>query len=858
MSRPSAALAAILAAASAEAQDWPTLRGSADRGGRVEEAPPAGKPLRIWVRHFAGERMGSGMEPIVAESKVFVATHSGNLYALEAETGKPLWRFEGAGAFLHSPAYGRVSVVEDGKAVAKGRVVAASANGLVHAVDALEGGSIWTVKGDRGFAASPAIADGVVYVGSRGGEFLAIDLASGRPAWRADLGAPVRQTAGVSAGRVFVTAEDLRVWCLDAKTGRIVWTSAQLQGQSARDYYPVVATAGGRTFVVVRTNPVIHHPDRLSRDLQLICRNAGIESHWQKIDAWTKGDQVRGNAELWEKEQAAIVKHLEERPETRSFFALDAATGKEAGVAPILWVGGCQGVPPPPVVLPDGRLQVFTRTAYTNWTLGVAPLVGLGALDLVKNRIEPWFHESGRQPPWNTFWGTADEAQNFLLAGSALLVVHQSTLSSLELGTKRLSGLAGDRDGWGGFRNLPWAGNEWNGPARGGVALAGKRLFWLTGSRVHAYEFGAQGKPAPDVEIEGITVPARRAPPAPIPDLKARLAEAVGEAVRGRWAPLYTQQGIAGREFFFEESGEVFEALARAHPHLPAELQEGVRKHLAEEWKAHPPFAKEAWLPLGEGARRELFPVPAGVLSRAPHEKPHHPFGGVHAAWLYAELLGEWPRIQEAWPAIRAAFEDWLRTGWRLDPEKGHLLANRYLSSLLAYQKIARRMDDAEAAKVHGVIGEAAKLHVAWWRRAAERSRLRVYRNIAELDEFITRGEEGLFFKIIPHNHKVALFHDLTPEVAAIVRGEAWDAAEKLWKDFETLCATWSLAGEERQVHFGENFADPPDFARDAYTAMLWFGRPVPEQAALRTDIPYCRADLAYIRKLALALERAK
>jgi hypothetical protein len=816
------------------AQDWPTVRGSPERTGAIDATWPPGKPARIWVRHFANERLGSAMEPIVADGLVFVATHGGNVYALKAETGEPVWRYSAGSPILHSPS------------VAGGKLYVASSRGLLAEIDAATGREI-KASIQEPYAASPVVADGVVFVGSRTG---------------VPIGVPIRQTAAVSEGRIYVTGEDLRVRSLDLKTREVLWTSDPLRGQSARDFYPVVARAGGKRYVIVRTNPVIPHPDRLSRDFQFLCRNAGVETHWKKVDEWTKSDQARGTPELWEKEQAAIVRLLEERPEARSFFVLDAETGKEAGVPPVLWIGGCQGVGTPPVVLPDGRLVVFYRTAYTNWNHGVAPFVALGALDLAKNRIVPWFHENGKQPPWNMFWGTADEAQNFVLAGASLIIVHQSTLSRFDLNSRKLEALAGERDGWGGYRNLPWAMNEWNGPARGGVAISGKRMFWITGSRIHAFEAGATAKPAEDMEIDGSTVPekppgestARRNEDAARRKnyLRQPLGGEVEQMISKRWAPLYTQQGIAGREFFFDETSELFESLARAYPHLEPALQKRVKEHLGAEWSAHPPFTKDAWLSLTEGERREYAPVPKEVLARASPQRPHHPFGGVYAACFYAERCGEEDRLRAAWPQIRASFDDFAKS-WK--PERG-LRLNRYLASLMAFSALAGRMKDAEtAARAEAMAEETAAVLIAWWKAAAEKP-LRVYKNIEELDRFIGKGDDGLFFRIIPHNHKVALFYDLTPEVAARVRRDAPEAAAKVWKMFETLCATWWVAGEERQVHYGENFVDPPDFVRDAFAAAAWIGGVEKDVLVWRTDIPFSLADWTYLRRIAIALDQ--
>ena len=105
--------AVLLGAVAAAGAEWPTLRGNVERTGYVDaEIKP---PFRLaWCRYFVGERIGSAVEPIVAEGKVFVGTHHGNLYALDADTGAPLWRFRASGPILHAPAWadGRVVVAD--------------------------------------------------------------------------------------------------------------------------------------------------------------------------------------------------------------------------------------------------------------------------------------------------------------------------------------------------------------------------------------------------------------------------------------------------------------------------------------------------------------------------------------------------------------------------------------------------------------------------------------------------------------------------------------------------------------------------------------------------------------------------
>jgi outer membrane protein assembly factor BamB len=830
--------------------DWPTIHGNPQHTGFTGAA--LSPPFRLaWVRHFVGERLGTAMEPIVADGNVFVATHNGNLYALDAQSGEPLWRFQTEGSFLHSPGF------------ADGWVVAGNTDGNIYALDAKTGKLVWSMFGGfGGFSASPVIAENMVFAGTRTGEFLAASLKSGKVLWRLSFPAPIRQTAAFADGRVFVTAEDLRVRCMDAANGTLLWTSEPLAGQSARDYYPIIVRLGDRTFIIVRTNPIINMGQQISRDRSFLCRDAGLDdSDWRKLDAWTKSDQARGTNELWSKEQTAIVKYLHEHREARSFFVLDASTGQEAVTAPVLWIAGCQGVGVQPALTAGGQLFVFYRSVYGNWNHGVAPLVALGLLDLSQNHITPLFHKNGKQPPWNTFWGTADESQNFVVAGNTAIIVHQGTLSGFDLKTSELFTIHGERDTYGGFRSPSWARNEWHGPGRGGVAIAGNRIYWLTGSRVLCLVAGKPGKPAVDVGVDSNGVSTQHVPrPVLLTEqqISQRLADGAQELLSKRWAPLFIDPGLAGRDFSFDDSGEWFEALAWAYPHLNRELQRQAKTWLAEEWTSHPPFTKQAWYSLKDGERREYFWTPNEVYVRPGGDRQPHPFANLYAVWLYGERCDEWKTVLQAWPQLKAAFDDFAKTNWRLDSNKGDLFANRYLASLFAFERIAAKAADVDVAKrAHAMAVETIDALIAWWQRAAAGGTLTNFNGSSQLDPFIGNGD-AISYRLAPHRHKVALLSGLTPEVAATVRAKAPDALAKVWRTFETLYRTWPLAGEERQVHFGENFIDLPDLAMGGFTAMAWLNEASSEDLARRVDLPFCRADLYYLTKLALILEREK
>ncbi len=375
------------------------------------------------------------------------------------------------------------------------------------------------------------------------------------------------------------------------------------------------------------------------------------------------------------------------------------ATGQETKRLPVLWAAGCQGVGMPPVLTDQGPI-VCWRTAYSNWNLGVAPLVGLGFLDLAAGRVRPIRHESGPQPPWNTFWGTADESQNLSSAGDLLIISHQGTLSALNLATCQLQPIAGQRDTWGGYPGLPGLRNEWHGPARSAAAISQGRLYWLSGSRLIAVESGGL---ASSLGAERTTKPQDASPqplspvtrkPLASDDLQRLLEREVRRFLEGApWAPLYVDQGIGGREFVFTHSAAVFQALSLAYPHLPEALQERVRTYLAAEWAAAPPLSARGRYALDQGHRRELFDVPAGRLTSLRPATDPEP-GALNAVGLYAQHVAGWDLLHAAdsWTAVLHA---WKKTDFDHAPA---VVRNRVFADGLAMEEIARQTGHPDIA----------------------------------------------------------------------------------------------------------------------------------------------------------------
>ena len=844
--------------------DWPTLRHDAERSGRTADEPK-GPFVKRWVRFFPGEIMTTRQEAIVADGRVFVGTYAGNLYALDADSGETLWSFRAGGPILHSPAAG------------EGVVFVASEDGYVYAIDARSGQQVWRTetKADGGFDTSPMLADGRVALGGRNGVFYVLDAKTGAVKGQTATDGPIRTTAAFGDGRFVFASDDMRAYCVDG-TGALLWRSEKLPGQSLRDYYPVII--GER--VVLRSNPAGPYAERHGADQRVLLDHAGVRGGWQETDKFLKSDAIQGTPEKIESERQAVLAHLERTPDARTFFVLDLATGKESVRMPVLYAAGCQGVGFPPVLTNDGRAIAFYRSAYGNWSHGVAPVVTMGVLDFGRAAVDRLWHTSGQQPPWNTFWGTADESQNFSVGGKTLYVCHQGTLCGLDLETNKLYYIAGNRDTWGGEPGLPWARNEWHGPARGSAAIAGGRLYWLTGSRVICIEGGAKegrdvGKPWPE-QPTSETAPLAVPEPAPVPAaaeleqyvwaavqpnaaagdaaLGERLDREVGRLLAGeRLAPLYVQPGLAGREFFFDSSDETVRALMLAYPHLPEKTRATAKAFARQEMQRFPLWSGKCPYPLDEGRRRERFDIPKAFLQPSRHRAPH-PLGNLYALWLYVDRTGDAAVVEENWAAIKGCYEDFAKTNWRLDPDKCDVFGNRYIGGLIALARLAKGRDEALAGEAARRAAESLAALLESYQRGLAELRPVSLRSIQEVDRFIGGGNS--IFCSDAHSAKIAKFLDLTPEIAAAVRDHAGEAARAYLRVIDLMMPGWYLAWEERQVHFGENFADYPDQALSILNAKALIAREADARLERALDLPWCEGDLFFIEKIVRILER--
>lgn len=181
----------------------------------------------------------------VAEGRVFMSSYRGTFYALDFRNGTPLWK-TAFGADLSRayeqdsgprPAAFNGDFILSSAAVLDDAVVVGGGDGVVYAFDANNGRTRWTFRTGGRVRASPAIDRGAVFIGSWDGSLYAIDLATGRQIWRfdtkgralnsADFGYDRRSilsSAAMSDETVYVGSRDAHLYAVDAAKGDLKWS----------------------------------------------------------------------------------------------------------------------------------------------------------------------------------------------------------------------------------------------------------------------------------------------------------------------------------------------------------------------------------------------------------------------------------------------------------------------------------------------------------------------------------------------------------------------------------------------------------------------------------------------------------
>jgi outer membrane protein assembly factor BamB len=190
----------------------------------------AGNGRRLWKFDTQPKKantttFGGGVAAL--GNRVYIATGYAELLALDAKTGKELWRRAVPDPLHAAPT------------VADGRVFAVTVQNQLEVLAADDGRVLWTHNGLPETAgllggSSPAVEGDIVVVAYSSGEVFALRVENGRPLWTDNLAsargldaltqlADIRGRPVIDHGLVFAISHSGRMVAIDLRTGDRVW-----------------------------------------------------------------------------------------------------------------------------------------------------------------------------------------------------------------------------------------------------------------------------------------------------------------------------------------------------------------------------------------------------------------------------------------------------------------------------------------------------------------------------------------------------------------------------------------------------------------------------------------------------------
>lgn len=189
-------------------------------------------------------RMYKG-SPCLWDNKLYIGNTDNRLHCIDASTGKSVWKFDTGRDLDSSPC------------VVDGRLYIAGENGHARCIDPLTGKQIWktfvggigpgTLLGSNGSETSPAIADGDFYTATYDGILFCIDIRDGRIKWKTRTHDDTDASPVVAGDFVYAAAEEKAsyLFCFEREKGREIWR----YGGNKMGYWSTPAYANGRLYV---------------------------------------------------------------------------------------------------------------------------------------------------------------------------------------------------------------------------------------------------------------------------------------------------------------------------------------------------------------------------------------------------------------------------------------------------------------------------------------------------------------------------------------------------------------------------------------------------------------------------------
>jgi outer membrane protein assembly factor BamB len=177
--------------------------------------------------------------PIYVAGRLYFVDNSGWARALDADTGKLIWKRRIGRLNASSPAYARHRLY-----------IVNLVPGHIVKLNAGNGKIVWKRPLPGRAESSPVVVGRTVYFGCENGELFALATANGNLRWSTPLGGAIKAAPAYSHGTLYVGDYGGYMNAVDAKTGELDWQSGSLGPGFGRsgEFYSTPAVAFGRVY----------------------------------------------------------------------------------------------------------------------------------------------------------------------------------------------------------------------------------------------------------------------------------------------------------------------------------------------------------------------------------------------------------------------------------------------------------------------------------------------------------------------------------------------------------------------------------------------------------------------------------
>jgi len=368
--------------------------------------------------------------PIVVDGVMYTSGPVGEVYALDARTGAPIWTFD---PHNNMSVNQHTCCDEDNRGVAvwEGKVYVASYDGHLFALDARDGHVIWKVDTivdhKRGYSSTgaPEVAHHVVIIGNAGAEFdargyvSAYYLDTGKLAWRFYTvpGPPGHPYENPELKKAAATWDPHSDWKMGG--GGTVWDAIQYDPELNLVYF---GTGNGTFFNRDQRSPSGGDNLYISSLIALNPDTGRMVWYYQEVpgDQWDY-DVVQPMILTDLKINGAVHKVIMQAPKPGFFLIIDRKTGKLLSAhpfVPVTWAKYIDLKTGRPVETPDARSYKYSYNGKRyiepspmgghNWNpMSYDPQTGLVYIPAIENGQTTLFSGKSFLRAWDPLRGKA-------------------------------------------------------------------------------------------------------------------------------------------------------------------------------------------------------------------------------------------------------------------------------------------------------------------------------------------------------------------------------------------------------------------------------------------------------------------